>query len=66
MERKDRAPLSPAAERKKILDDVRADRLKILYIAPERLRDSFFMNAVSDRGRSPCMWVVDEAHCISE
>jgi ATP-dependent DNA helicase RecQ len=49
-----------------VLDDIRRGRLKMIYISPERLRDGFFMNAVAASGQTPFLWVVDEAHCITE
>jgi ATP-dependent DNA helicase RecQ len=56
----------PHSESKRILDDVRGGRLKMIYISPERLRDGFFLNAVLAAGQGPPLWVVDEAHCITE
>lgn len=38
----------------------------ILFVAPERLRDSLFQIALESKGIRPGMVVVDEAHCISE
>ncbi len=54
------------SEIRQALDNVRAGRLKMIYIAPERLRDGFFMNAVASGPPAPLLWVVDEAHCITE
>jgi ATP-dependent DNA helicase RecQ len=54
------------AEREKTLDDIRRRRLKMIYISPERLRDAFFMSAVLGSGHCRPLWVVDEAHCITE
>lgn len=54
------------SEIRRILGDIRERRLKMIYIAPERLRDGFFMNAVAAGSGSPLLWVVDEAHCITE
>ncbi|MBI4832873.1 MAG: RecQ family ATP-dependent DNA helicase [Candidatus Lindowbacteria bacterium] len=56
----------PHSESKRILDDIRDNRLKMVYISPERLRDGFFLNAVLATGQRPPLWVVDEAHCITE
>ncbi|MBI5115062.1 RecQ family ATP-dependent DNA helicase [Candidatus Poribacteria bacterium] len=54
------------SESKRILDDVRDGRLKLVYVSPERLRDGFFLNAVLAACQNPPLWVVDEAHCITE
>jgi ATP-dependent DNA helicase RecQ len=56
----------PQSEREKTLDDIRAGRLKMIYISPERLRDGFFMSSVLAAGQSDTLWAVDEAHCITE
>ena len=56
----------PQAESRRVLDDIRARRLKMIYISPERLRDSFFLNALLAGRQRPYLWVVDEAHCITE
>lgn len=39
-------------------------RLKLLYVAPERLQSSVFLSQISSVGLS--LVAVDEAHCISE
>ncbi len=57
--------LSPA-EASGVLDDIRGRRLKMIYISPERLRDGFFVDAVLAGAHTPHLWVVDEAHCITE
>jgi ATP-dependent DNA helicase RecQ len=57
--------LSPA-EMKNILDSVRAGLVRIVYISPERLRDPLFLHAIRLRHAEPPLWVVDEAHCITE
>jgi ATP-dependent DNA helicase RecQ len=54
------------SEIRRVLDDVRERRLKMIYIAPERLRDGFFMNALVSGAPTELLWVVDEAHCITE
>jgi len=48
----------------KTMEDISSGRIKIVYIAPERLASSSFMNFI-ERVR-PSMLVVDEAHGISE
>ena len=49
-----------------VRQDIRRGRLKMIYISPERLRDGFFVNAVAASDQTPLLWVVDEAHCITE
>lgn len=48
----------------KTMYDVRSGRVKLLYIAPERLSSNFFCNVL--RGLPIAQVIVDEAHCISE
>jgi ATP-dependent DNA helicase RecQ len=45
------------------LADLAAGRLKLLYVAPERLRQRPFLHALARAAIS--RFVVDEAHCIS-
>ena len=53
-----------AAEARRIRADLRAGRLKLLYVAPERLASERFLQ---DLGRLRiALLAVDEAHCISE
>ncbi len=42
---------------------IRADRLKLLFVAPERLSNERFLNLI--RSRRISLLAVDEAHCIS-
>ncbi len=51
-------------EARRIYSDLREGRLKILFIAPERLSNERFRDLIS--GLSIDLMVVDEAHCISE
>ena len=51
-------------EQRVILDLVRAGKIKLLYIAPERLRSAAFIEAL--KSAKIARLVVDEAHCISE
>ncbi|AGA28843.1 RecQ family ATP-dependent DNA helicase [Singulisphaera acidiphila] len=51
-------------EARRILDDLRADRLKLLYVAPERLASERFFQTLSKT--KVALLAVDEAHCISE
>lgn len=55
--------LSAEAQRA-ILGDWRGGRLRLLYVAPERLSDGRLADALRDT--PPVLLVVDEAHCISE
>jgi len=52
------------AEQRDILTLLHAGRLKLLYVAPERLRSKAFLETV--RATKLARFVVDEAHCISE
>jgi len=40
------------------------DRIKLLYVAPERFRNAHFIHTL--RNATICRMAVDEAHCISE
>ena len=53
-----------ADEQRDILTLLRADKLKLLYIAPERLRSQGFVDTLKES--KVARLVVDEAHCISE
>lgn len=57
--------LSPA-EIKRVLQSIRSGAVRIVYVSPERLRDSLFLHAVRSAKGEPPLWVVDEAHCITE
>lgn len=46
------------------LNDVKKDRIKLLYISPERLENEFFRRFLQDIKIS--FVAVDEAHCISQ
>lgn len=45
------------------LREIRAGKYKLIYAAPERLRQRPFLHALRSRGVS--LLVVDEAHCVS-
>lgn len=45
------------------LSEIRAGKYKMIYAAPERLRQRPFLHALRSRGIS--LIVVDEAHCVS-
>lgn len=47
-----------------ILDDIRREEYKIVYVAPERLSTGLFTNLVKDIKVSQV--AIDEAHCISQ
>ena len=50
-------------ERHRVLEGVRTGRIKLLYVAPERLHYPSLRAAVLEAGIA--LFVVDEAHCIS-
>ena len=52
------------AEFNKTIYEVRSGKIKLLYIAPERLSSNFFCNVL--RALPIAQVIVDEAHCISE
>ena len=52
------------AEFNKSMYEVRSGKIKLLYIAPERLGSNFFCNVL--RALPIAQVIVDEAHCISE
>src|SRR3954451_10941867 len=53
-----------AAEARAVYDDLRAGRLKLLYVSPERLAGG---RLVETLGRHDvALMAIDEAHCISE
>ena len=52
------------AEFNKNMYEVRSGKIKLLYIAPERLGSNFFCNVL--RALPIAQVIVDEAHCISE
>ncbi len=51
-------------EQQQIYADCRQGRIKLLYVAPERLMMESFLDALSQW--QPAMLAVDEAHCISQ
>ena len=61
------APLNSslsASEEKEAMRDVRQRRAEIVFATPERLQDAEFLEAL--RRNSIDLFVVDEAHCISQ
>jgi ATP-dependent DNA helicase RecQ len=53
-----------AAERRAALEDARRDELEFLFMTPEQFANEDVMASV--RAARPSLFVVDEAHCISE
>lgn len=53
----------PADEREEILARMRAGKVRLVYIAPERMRDPQLLAALTDTEITQV--VVDEAHCVS-
>ena len=51
------------SEQGRVLDDVSAGKIKLLYIAPERFRDLRFTRAMA--GINILFFAIDEAHCVS-
>jgi ATP-dependent DNA helicase RecQ len=56
--------MQSADERRDVLNDVRAGRVRLLYVAPERLASQHFVSLLRDIPVS--RFVVDEAHCVSD
>ena len=52
------------AEIRRIDSDLRAGRLKLLYVAPERFSNERFIQKL--RHLKISLMVIDEAHCISQ
>ena len=50
-------------ERGRVIQDLKLGRLRLIYLAPERLQHGWFVRTLSLAG--PSLLVVDEAHCIS-
>jgi ATP-dependent DNA helicase RecQ len=53
-----------AQEARNITDWMRAGRLKLLYVAPERFNNERFLESL--KRTKVALFAVDEAHCISE
>jgi len=51
-------------ESKQIETQLRANQIKLLYVAPERLMNDYFLTFLLDLNIN--FFVVDEAHCVSE
>src|SRR5688500_18971603 len=53
-----------AGEVREVSERLRAGRLKLLYVAPERFNNERFLSQLA--GTRIALFAVDEAHCISE
>ena len=53
-----------ASGTRQVYDDLRSGRIRLLYVAPERLASERFVATLA--GRPIALLAVDEAHCISE
>ncbi len=51
------------ADYRRVTEAIRAGKVKLLFVAPERLSNERFLNLI--RGQSISLLAVDEAHCIS-
>lgn len=51
------------AERQHVANEIRAGRLRLLYVAPERLMTGKMLDFLS--GHDVAFFAIDEAHCIS-
>jgi ATP-dependent DNA helicase RecQ len=50
--------------KRRVIDDARAGRLRLLYVAPERFASEWF--GLLLRNLQVSRFVIDEAHCVSE
>ncbi len=53
-----------ADEARRVLGAIREQRLRLLYVAPERFANARFLDAISEL--TVDLLVIDEAHCLSE
>ncbi len=51
-------------ESRKIEEELRAAKIKLLYVAPERLTNAYFLTLLHQLPIN--FFVIDEAHCVSE
>ena len=51
-------------ESQKIEQELREGKIKLLYVAPERLTNAYFLNLLHQLSIN--FFVIDEAHCVSE
>lgn len=54
----------PLSAQQEVMQEVAAGNVKLLYVAPERFGMGAFQKLISTR--PPSLFVVDEAHCISQ
>jgi ATP-dependent DNA helicase RecQ len=54
----------PMAERQQNLAGLRSGAYNIVYLGPEQLRNPSMRRLL--RNRPPFLWVIDEAHCVSQ
>ena len=52
------------AESRRVLSELHAGRLKLLYVAPERLMTESFVERL--QGLPVSLFAIDEAHCVSQ
>jgi len=52
------------SESQKVLQKIANNKIKLLYVAPEKLKNTEFVNII--KNLSPDYLFIDEAHCISE
>ena len=55
---------TPPDDVRQIADDIAADRLKLLYVSPERLVGERFLRFLDHTAVS--LFAIDEAHCVSQ
>lgn len=53
-----------ASEQTDVLNEMASGKLNLVYVAPERLRNSRFLDAISSVNIN--LLAIDEAHCVSE
>ena len=56
--------LQSLEEQQKTIEQVRSGQVKLLYVAPERLRNHYFLSVLENLRIS--LIAVDEAHCLSQ
>src|SRR4051794_19461569 len=52
------------AQARQVYADLRSDKLKLLYVSPERLASERFLHTLA--GREIALMAIDEVHCISQ